>query len=153
MMRRHLWLTVVGNLVLLGTLVVPLKAAAPTQSVRLTGITLSACNELEVGYVTVQGTLRTLGSKPPFVCDTVSIRDKKIRVEVPDGSQLWLRDLSCGTIYYSDGTGDANHAGITNLDGALQIDIADAGGGCGISGTESIPGPGLGNLTLIYSPQ
>src|SRR5574341_818690 len=114
------------------SLAVPLKTASAKQHVRLTDIVLQACNALEFGFVTIKGKEDSLGHKP-LGCGLVRFRKKHI--EVPqgeaDGTQLWLRDNTCGTIYFSDGSGNANHARITDLGGGqFLIDIADGGGNC-----------------------
>jgi hypothetical protein len=142
------WLAFLGSVILVVTVVTPLEAAAP--NVLLQDMTLGACNQLAFGFVTTSGHERKLGSKKD-VCETVQPHDKKISVDVTDGSQLWLEDVTCGTIYYSDGSGDANHAKITDLGGGqLQIDIADGGGSCEYNIVDHVPSQGTGNLSLIY---
>lgn len=71
--------------------------------------------------------------------------------------QLYFQDNTCGAIYYSDGTGTANHALVAGS-GPFEVAFNDAGGGsCGGAFTDSVPtSPGTGNLnatvTLITPP-
>jgi hypothetical protein len=148
MMRSCKWLAVLSVVILVVAVVTPLEAGAP--NVLLHDITMAACNPLTFGFVTTNGHERRLGSKK-YGCEAVQLHNKKISVDVPDGSQLWLEDVACGTIYYSDGSGDANHARITNIGGGqLRIDIADGGGSCEYSTVDNVPSEGNGNLRLIY---
>jgi hypothetical protein len=58
-----------------------------------------------------------------------------------------LFDLSCSTDYFSDGTGDADHAHMEGT-GPITVDIGDAGGACERAYTDDEALVGDGNLSV-----
>jgi hypothetical protein len=124
-----------GTDVLEGTIVIPKDF-----SFTLSGQVLGACNALSYGYGLNGGPIIPLGSKTAG-CDTVGFDNVTIGPVAADSVLVfYLIDLSCGPTYDSDG----NHARVVETAPVYEVDIADAGYGCGIS---NLPWPhaDLGN--------
>jgi hypothetical protein len=125
----------------------PAGAASSRTTTFVTNVKLSGCNLLEYGFQ-VDGKMGRLGTNRRSQCEDVFLRDK--RFGFPEGSSVlfYLRDVSCDAIYFSDGSGDADHA-TTSGGNPLTVDIADAGGACEVKNTNVTPTVGNGNLSLV----
>jgi hypothetical protein len=142
-------LTLIAGLLATGS--VALAGKPGTATATLTNVVLDGCNSLEYGQL-IRGRQQRLGAIQAGACDAVSLRDRKATYDLTDGLVLYLLDRTCGRVYFSDGTGDANHARISVSTEQDQVDIADAGGGCATAITENVPDQGAGNLRLFVSP-
>ena len=64
---------------------------------------------------------------------------------------VYLKDVTCNAIYYSDGTGTADHATVSAT--GDRVWIRDAGGGCDTKRTAYTPADGTGdNVDVVVSP-
>lgn len=115
-----------------------------TATATLSAITLSADNQLTVGYE-LGGVAHVIGTKPAFG-RTVTLPDVTVG-PFPTGTPLriFLTDDTCGATYFSDG----DHARVVG-ENPYEIDIADAGPGCSIM-TSPWLGTSEGNLSLRLS--
>jgi hypothetical protein len=137
---------------LIGTFVVAGSVgAAPRGPAYLTAPTLQGCNIIEFGQL-VNGVLKKAGDNRGRNCGAPVVFPD-LKRSYPRGGHLvmYLLDVTCGRIYFSDGTGSADHANIT-VGGTDRLDIADAGGGCANATSTVTPGFGLGNFTVVVSP-
>jgi hypothetical protein len=141
----------IGSLVVVGSVGAWPSPRAPRGPAYLTGVTLNACNTIEYGQY-VNGVRKKIADNRGSQCSSLSLPD--IKRSYPRGGHtvLYLYDLTCNAVYYSDGTGDADHAVITAGVSSDELDIADAGGGCSDKFNTVSPAPGLGNLSLFVAP-
>jgi len=140
--RRFALLALVASAALAFTMAGPASAGPSKVTYVFTNTTLNGANSLVFGYYAEGFDHYTFNS------GVGSIR--RIVVTLPVGSALnvLLLDETCGTTYYADGTGAANHATLVPTKRGFTIDIADGGPGCVNATTTQLPTAGFGNLTL-----
>lgn len=122
----------------------------------ISGVRVGGCDASYYGY--------SVGAGPVWVdgwgggCYSTSLAGAQIPgASFPRTLQIFIYDATCGDMYYSDGSGTANHA-LVSGSGPFQVDLNDAGGGaCGGGGNDSVPPyPGAGNfssaVTILTPP-
>lgn len=162
--QRLRWSVLIAALVVLaGALIASVSAVAspPTSkphTATLKSTTLFSLAQLEFGQVAPNGDLIKLGEKPytPNIDEqTVTFPDMTVRYS---GKHLllYLRvGYPCNNIYFSDGTGDANHVQVVNYGAYDFLGMADAGvsnpnlDACAIATTDYFTG---GNFTTDVYP-
>ena len=141
-LHRSRLLALLATAALAITVAGPVSAGPSKVTYVFTNTTLNGANSLIFGYYAEGFDHYTFNS------GVGSIR--RIVVTLPVGSELnvLLLDETCGTTYYADGTGAANHATLVPTKRGFTIDIADGGPGCVNATTTQLPTAGFGNLTL-----
>jgi hypothetical protein len=132
---------------------------APTRSITIppgggaviSGVTVRGCDATEYGYSVGAGSVPVAGWGGG--CNSTSLSG----AQIPGASfartlQIYMYDRTCGAVYYSDGSGTANHA-LVSGSGPFQVEFYDAGGGtCGGAGNDSSPPyPGAGNFSAMVT--
>lgn len=117
---------------------------------------LSGCNGLAFGYTASDGSGAQLDSIPDDGCGPSSVDNSSTFLTVGPFSTdvvitLYLEDQTCGMVYTSDGTD--GHAVFGASPPIYQVDIADAGSGCGRAGAiGSFNLPGNRSANVVVTP-
>ena len=137
MSTRHLASVVSAAAGLL--LLVPVADAAAAITIpagygaALSGAIDGGCNVSEYGYtLTEKSTIVHVDTHGPSVsCQTLPLAGAVIPAAAsPQSLLVYLQDDSCGAaMYWSDGSGTANHAFVAGTD-SYTVYLADAGGSC-----------------------
>jgi hypothetical protein len=117
----------------------------------ISGVTARGCDATQYGY-SIGGTSVVVAGWGGG-CGSTSLSGAQIRAASSARTlQVYAHDTTCGAVYYSDGSGRANHA-LVSGSGPFQVDLNDAGGGgCGGAGNTSVPSsPGAGNLSATVT--
>jgi hypothetical protein len=117
----------------------------------ISGVTVRGCDATEYGYSVGAGSVRVDGWGGG--CGATSLSGAQIRAaSFARTLQIYMYDDRCGVVYYSDGSGRANHA-LVSGSGPVYVEFYDAGGGtCGGAGNNSSPPyPGAGNFSATVT--
>lgn len=116
----------------------------------LSGASSGSCNDLEYGYVLDSGAPVAVAHHAH--CPGIDpLAGTVIPTAASDRSLLiYIKDNTCGGVYYSDGTGTANHALVTG-NNALTVYLNDAFLGCVNLNMTWLPTPTVASFSVTVT--